>query len=289
MNLNNLEEVKKEFGRFHDLFESGEKKQAAEMLKELLNSLEGLTTVRRAGNIDKQGTISLNDGHNDGGDIYISLNHVMEYYIFAYYYKPVADVKCTDVPYGEYYRAYGDLCIELEKYNAAEAAYNNAVKWNPVDLDAILGIAESCKYRNKLSEYFHLTKQAYRYCCTRATMARYYRNMGFYFLSTYKPEVARACYIYSNIYYHTENADSELAYLETALKDETPKMEIREMQKIFAENEIEPGPNPDTIGVIYQVGKLMMNDGANKLAKDCFSIVYDITQEKELEELLNEL
>lgn len=64
---------------------------------------------------------------------------------------------------------------------------------------------------------------------------------------------------------------------------------IRSMQKLFDENGIEPGPQSDTIGVVYRVGELMMKDGDNRLAKDCFSIVYDITQEKALEGLLDEL
>ena len=120
-------------------------------------------------------------------------------------------------------------------------------------------------------------------------MARYYRYMGYYNLSKYKTELARAFYIYRNIYYHTDNADSELKYLEQALNDKTPDMDIRSMQKLFDENGIEPGPQSDTIGVVYRVGELMMKDGDNRLAKDCFSIVYDITQEKALEGLLDEL
>ncbi len=39
-------------------------------------------------------------------NIYISLNHVMEYYVYAYYYKPDVQVCCTQLPIGEYYRTY---------------------------------------------------------------------------------------------------------------------------------------------------------------------------------------
>ena len=39
----------------------------------------------------------------------------------------------------------------------------------------------------------------------------------------------------------------------------------------------------------YRVGELMMNDKDYKLARDCFSIVYDITQETQLKTLLDEL
>ena len=289
MNINHIEDVKGYYEEFKKLYESGEKEKAAEMMKELLENLENNINVRKAGSVSKNDVIAIGGDKDSQKDIYISLNHVMEYYIYAYYFKPEVDVKCTELPYNEYYRTYGALCMTLGKYNAAKEAYIHAIEWNPVDLDSILGLAECYKYIGKLERYIAVTVQGYRYCCTRATMARYYRNMGYYHLSKYKTDIARACYIYSNIYYHTDNADSELKYLESALNDKTPKLDIKTMQKIFDENGIEPGPQSDTIGVIYRVGELMMQDNDNKLAKDCFSIVYDITQEKALEALINEL
>ena len=289
MNINDIEDVKGYYEEFKKLYESGENEKAAEMMKELLENLENNINVRKAGSVSKNDVIAIGGDKDSQKDIYISLNHVMEYYIYAYYFKPEVDVKCTELPYNEYYRTYGALCMTLGKYNAAKEAYIHAIEWNPVDLDSILGLAECYKYIGKLERYIAVTVQGYRYCCTRATMARYYRNMGYYHLSKYKTDIARACYIYSNIYNHTDNADSELKYLESALNDKTPKLDIKTMQKIFDENGIEPGPQSDTIGVIYRVGELMMHDNDNKLAKDCFSIVYDITQEKALEALINEL
>ena len=289
MNINDIEDVKGYYEEFKKLYESGENEKAAEMMKELLENLENNINVRKAGSVSKNDVIAIGGDKDSQKDIYISLNHVMEYYIYAYYFKPEVDVKCTELHYNEYYRTYGALCMTLGKYNAAKEAYIHAIEWNPVDLDSILGLAECYKYIGKLERYIAVTVQGYRYCCTRATMARYYRNMGYYHLSKYKTDIARACYIYSNIYYHTDNADSELKYLESALNDKTPKLDIKTMQKIFDENGIEPGPQSDTIGVIYRVGELMMHDNDNKLAKDCFSIVYDITQEKALEALINEL
>ncbi len=289
MNINDVEDVKNYYEEFKKLYESGENEKASEMMQELLNNLESNINVRKAGSVSKNDVIAMGGNKDSEQDIYISLNHVMEYYIYAYYFKPDVDVKCTELPYNEYYRTYGALCMTLGKYNRAREAYIHAIEWNPVDLDSILGLAECYKYLGKLERYIAVTVQGYRYCCTRATMARYYRNMGYYHLSKYKTDIARACYIYSNIYYHTDNADSELKYLENALNDTTPELDIKTMQKIFDENGIEPGPQSDTIGVIYRVGELMMQDNDNKLAKDCFSIVYDITQEKSLEELINEL
>lgn len=260
-------------------------------LEEMINVLKDSKKVRRAGSIDRRGNISLGieaeDTYNE--EFNISLNHVCEYYMYDYYFKPEHQVKVSEHPYGQYFRAYGDLLMKQERFKAAEAAYKDAICWNPVDLDSILALAESYKHQNMMDKYLLVTRQAYRYCPTRATMARYYRNMGFYYTSRYKPHVARVCYLYSNIYFHTENADNELQYLEQALKDKTPDMDIPSMQKLLIENDIEAGPDADTIGIIYRVGELMLQDKEYGLARDCFSIVYDITREKALEDMLNEL
>jgi tetratricopeptide (TPR) repeat protein len=213
----------------------------------------------------------------------------MEYYLYEVYFEPDADVKTLDIPIGEYYRTFGELCQNMGKYKAAKDAYMKALSWNPVDLDSYLGLAESYKYQNMMNRYLEVTRQAYRYCCTRATMARYYRNMAFYYLSNYKPEIARDAYQYANVYYHTDNADSELKYIESAINEKTPDIDIRRIQKVFTEEGIEPGPDSKTIGIIYRVGELMMEDREYKLARDCFSICYDITREAGLEKILDEL
>ena len=245
-----------------------------------LERIEECTDERKAGTMDDT---FVKKSDMDGRPIYISLNHVMEYYVYACYFEPETDVLCTELPVGEYYRTYGSLCLKLSKFRRAEDAFKKAICWNPVDLDSYLGLAECYKNLNMLSRYLDVTKQAYRFCCSRATMARYYRNMGFYYVARYNTEAARVCYTYSN------NADNELKYLEQALNDKTPEYSVKQMQEILDKNEVEPGPDSKTIGIIYRVGELMMNDKDYKLARDCFSIVYDITQETQLKTLLDEL
>lgn len=287
MDYTKLSDIKDRFKDYKEIFDSGDLERSADILEEILKRIEEASDERRAGQFENDTFVKKSD--MDGRPIYISLNHVMEYYVYACYFEPEADVKCTEIPVGEYYRTYGELCLRLSKFHRAEDAYRKAICWNPVDLDSYLGLAECYKNLNMLSRYLDITRQAYRFCCTRATMARYYRNMGFYFVAKYQTEAARVCYTYSNIYYKTENADNELKYLEDALKDRTPEYSIRDMQKILEEQDVEPGPDSKTIGIIYRVGELMMEDKDYALARDCFSIVYDITQEGRLKTLLDEL
>ena len=56
----------------------------------------------------------------------------------------------------------------------------------------------------------------------------------------------------ATVYYHTENADSELKYISEAIQQETPQTDIRAIQKLFDEKQIEPGPDSQTIGIVYR-------------------------------------
>lgn len=287
MNLEKLTNIKTEFKGYKEILDSGDYEKAYEMLDKLLKTIEESLDERRAAKVNSDAVVELTKDSKE--EIYMSLNHVMEYYLYEVYFEPDAEVKTLDLPVGEYYRTFGELCQNMGKYKAAEDAYKKALSWNPVDLDSYLGLAESYKYQNMLNRFLEVTKQAYRYCCTRATMARYYRNIAYYYLSSYKPEIARDAYQYSNVYYHTDNADSELKYIEEALEKKTPDIDIRRIQKVFTEENVEPGPDSKTIGIIYRVGELMMQDNELALARDCFSICYDITQEQQLGAILDQL
>lgn len=317
MDYNKLNELKAKYGDYEEVFKSGDYDKAADILKAVLEVIEDeYKGVRKAGMIDKDLVVRKSEGT---GQIWLCTNHIMEYYIYACYFEPDTDISMPELPIAEYYRTYADLCVKLKKYKRAEDAYKNSLCWNPVDLDSYLGLAECYKYLNMLTRYLDMTKQAYRFCCTRATMARFYRNMGFYYLSSYNTDMAAACYTYSNIYYHTDNAESELEYIKNALaaagekvasaenesdladkkavassgdKDKSAgykEYTIKQMQEMFDKEHVEPGPDSKTIGIIYRVGELMLQDKEYRLAKDCFMIVYDITNESQLEGLIAEL
>lgn len=290
MNINNPEELKKYFEEFKELVKNEEADKAMHMLEELLKSIEEQVKVRRAGSIDARGNISISEPQDNCEHIYMSLNHVMEYYIYAFYFKPDCDVVLSELPYGEYYRSYGDLCVKSGRYKAGIEAYSNAICWNPVDLDAILGLAECYKYLNMLKRYMIVTKEAVQALLHKSNQWPDITEIWDFIIFLHTSRKWQEPVIYIAIFItKTDNADAELSYIEQALNQETPKLSVKEMQKMFDDEGIEPGPSSDTIGVIYRVGQIMMESQDYRLAKDCFSIVYDITQEEQLEKLLEEL
>ncbi len=249
MDYNKLNELKKkDMAIMKRCLSRGDYDKAADILGNVLDVIEEeYKGVRKAGMIDKELVIRKSEGD---GQIWLCTNHIMEYYIYACYFEPEMDVKMPELPIAEYYRTYAELCVKLQKYKRAEDAYKNALCWNPVDLDSYLGLAECYKYLNMITRYLDMTKQAYRFCCTRATMARFYRNMGFYYLSSYNTDMAEACYTYSNIYYHTDNADSELEYIKNALaaaKNNENKDSINKDEDVITKEEVNENGQKYTI------------------------------------------
>lgn len=285
----------------YDILPDDEKQQVSTHLRELSNNFESMYN-KAMEYVEKEEyekaleaireVITAVSGRyvtEDDENVYISLNHVMELYEYSFYFKTEKSIKCTDVMYNQYYRTYGLINLRLGNTKEARDACEKAIEWNPVDLESYLMLAEVYLAEENLEKYREVTQQAYRYCCTRATMARYYRNMGRYFLDKYQPLVARALYVYANIYFESEAADSSLSFIESALKEETPKYTIKELQQILEENDVKLGPDADTIGIIYRVGHLMLESDDFDRAKDCFAIVYDITQDEETGRLLTQL
>ncbi len=225
---------------------------------------------------------------------YYSFNHVIESYYYAYFYKDDGELTYALHNVNDYYRLLGFVYMHLEKFDEAIMAYNKSLEYNPVDLDTFFQLGELYKKQNNIRSLKKVTFELYNYCCSRATIAHFYRNLGFYYLENKRPKEAMALYIYSNIFYETKQANSELEFLKASLQltdeyEDALRNDIKSLQKILEDLEIPTGPNADTIGITYRVGQLERDAFRYENAYDCFAMVYDLTLDGEVKKELLKL
>lgn len=220
---------------------------------------------------------------------YMSFNHILETYYYAYFFKDVSKLNYTDYNISGFYRLYGFCLMKLEKNEDAIMAYNKGLDWNPVDLDTLMQLGELYKITGNIKAVRKVSNEFYKLCCTRATLARYYRNLAFYYLETHNIQMAAALYLYSNIYYETENALSELKFIESILNQPVKDYSLSELQELLKKEDIPLGPNSDTLGITYRVGQIEADAGNTTNACDCFAMVYDLTQDLEVKAQLDKL
>lgn len=213
-------------------------------------------------------------------------NHIIESYYYDYFIAKGTNFDYLDENIDTGYRLLGFLETELSHYTNAICSYKKALIWNPADLDSMLSLGELYKKKQRPEDCLQISRRAYPFCCTRATLARFYRNMGYYYLESSKPEVSAALYLYSRLYYPSRQADTELAYLEAALKKKLDEHSTQELQQILMQEQIPLGPNPDTVAITYRVGLEELSAGRMQNARDCLSMVYDVTGDEEAGKLL---
>lgn len=264
-----MDKYQETFEKIKKLTEKKEYLSASKEMKQLLEQLEQDLK-------GKKGT-------------YFSFNHILEAYQYQYFKKPDKKPFFTEINIAAFYRFYGFILMHLNRIGESITAYENALDWNPVDLDAFFQLSELYKKSGDLKHTKETTLALYNYCCTRATMAHFYRNLGFYYLESYKPEIAIPLYIYSNIFYDTKQAHNELEYLSKALNQPIREYSIKELQAVLSGEQLPTGPNPDTIGITFRVGQLELELEHFSNAFDCFSMVYDLTQDKEAKEMVTML
>lgn len=254
--------------KIYKLYGESKKWMESQKYSEAAKSLKKITELAEEEYQDKEGK-------------WFSFNHILESYYYVCFMKDASPLQYTEYNISAFYRLYGFSLMKLQRFEKAKDAYLQAVRWNPVDLDSYIQLAELYKQMKDLENVKKTTLAFYNYCCTRATMARFYRNMGYYYLEKYEPETAVALYQYSNIFCHTDSADRELRFLERAQDKPLEEYELSTLQKMLNEKEIPLGPNPDTLGITFRVGQLEMDQEHFESAKDCFMMVYDLTQDAE--------
>lgn len=218
----------------------------------------------------------------------ICANHLLEFYLFEYYYK-TREYDSHHHPVHQMYLSVAKILIEQKKYDVALGVLDKAREWNPVDMDIIWSVTDCLKMTGKLEELYAFLIDCYPYIYTRSDMARFYRCLGFYYVEKYEPDIAMVVYTYSNMYSHNKNADSEIKYLETALEKECPEYTVDEIQKILLEKNIPDGISETTLAILYRAGQLELESGDKKAAIECLELLYEVTGDEEVGHMLDKI
>lgn len=264
-----MEEIEMLYQQIQMQYEDGQLEEAKRNLEHMLEQLE--------------------DTYQERERCY-SFSHVLEVYLFINVMHQNADtIQYCEHDFPALYHLYGQMLTELQDFDCAVHAYERALYWNPVDVDAMFALAELYKAMGEPEAVQRMANQAYALCISRSDMAKYYRSQGYFYLESYKPALAAALYQYSYIFYPSSKATEELDYLEKAQGKPIPKLSVKEIQSRLKQVSLPIGPKEDTIGLLYQVAHVLLANGKQEEAVDCFKLVFDITQDKEVEQLLEQL
>ena len=216
----------------------------------------------------------------------VCLGHISEVFLYEYYCLGDNEYEISDDDTLTPHKERAKELLLAGDYDKAQQEWINAHLENPVDMEAILGIILCCKQLGDSEGEYSYTTESYNYCCTRAELAAYYRNLGWYYLEKYKPEVSASCYLYSKYFEESQQADAELEFLEKAIGKKVSEKNTDQIQKILDDNGIPTKANPVTLALLYKAAQEADETGDTQQALDCYRMVYDLTGDEEIERII---
>jgi len=212
----------------------------------------------------------------------LCLRHISEVFLYEYYCLGNDEYELTDIDTLTPHKERAKELMLAGNYSKSQKEWLDAHFENPVDMESILGIILCCKQLGDTEGEYSYTTESYNYCCTRAELAAYYRNLGWYYLEKYNPELSAACYLYSKYFEESQQADAELEFLEKAIGKKVSAKNLSQIQNILKENNIPTEANPITLALLYKAAEEAQEAGDKAQALDCYRMVYDLTEDEEV-------
>ncbi|MBQ2880614.1 MAG: tetratricopeptide repeat protein [Anaerotignum sp.] len=227
---------------------------------------------------------------NDEVSEYFTFNEFFEELLYSFYNKPQKRIRQANFPFADIYLLHGSLLIEQKRYSEAKEVLKKARRWNPANAKMAFEYMETYKALGDIEHFFELTKETFKYAFTKQDVARCYRNLGFYFIEKELYKEATGCYLLS-LQYDKENksAPSELYYIQTKVPEGLQEPTIDELREYGEKYDFPIGVPEDILGIAFSYGKHFAEKGEVEGAAYCLRIVFELTGDERVKELLDQM
>lgn len=207
--------------------------------------------------------ISNNMFKEDQVSKYFSPSNPLEFLFICEDNKEEKQIRDTGMPFSIGYCALGSIFIDENELEEARKCFENSIKWNPYNIDAMFEKAETYKIEKRFEEFKKITEESYKYIYKPQHLARYYRNLGYYFIEQEEYQLAISLELYSiQIDDQKGNtATREVMYaMEKSGKRELP--DIKEIINNLTQNNIPVFVDPRIVGLTIALKKDMISKDA---------------------------
>lgn len=224
---------------------------------------------------------------DDEVSVYKDFGETFEDVLFLFRNKPEKVLRAPSFPYAGIYLKYGSLLFELHEHAKAIDALHKAMEWNPIKADITFELAENYKVMGDIETFYIETRKAHVNCYRPYTLARYYRNLAYYFSEMKKFREAAACIMVSGSYDNTAaNYQSELYYIQEMNGGVRINLDHDEIKALLEKEGITLGPDQDILGLSFSLAKDCLDKKEMQGAEYFLTIFYDLTGDEETGELL---
>lgn len=218
----------------------------------------------------------------DEKNTYYTFGNYAEEAIFNYIYKLKKQNIYPEQNISEIYYYLGFINIDLKNYDLAVEYLDKALKWNPINISAMFEKATVFRMKGNLDRNRAEIEKTFIFIYNSSYLAKFYRELGWYYVERKIYDLGNALYTYSNYFYKTNNAENELKYIAQQENREIRYTPIAEINQYLKDYNIPINFNRSIVNCIFdELQKVKNNNEKRSSARYYSNLMYDMTLRKE--------
>lgn len=224
----------------------------------------------------------------DAVSIYMTFKTPIEYFYYLYRFKPKKELRNPMFPFNEVYESYSYILVEKKELVSALTIIEKGLLRNPLNTHLLFERAEIYKMKGDMPTYRMLTNEFLQYLYRRGDVARYFRNIGYYFVELKQWDAAVCAYTISMWWEYSDKAAAELHHIATQTEILPKKRDITECLEVMEKEGINVRPDPAWMQIALDLGNKALEDRNTELAAYCYGVVADFMGDKNAEKMRQE-
>ena len=219
------------------------------------------------------------------GRTVLCANHILEFYLFEYYFK-TRDCEAVRYPVHRMYHSLAKNiwrgCI-LTKHMKK---LGRALEWNRVDMDIYWEKTECLKQLGELKKLKETTKELHKFIYTRADIARYYRNIAYYYVEKKSLGKGNDAIIIQQYVHHSRLPTVRLTSLKLLLAGNARNILLSRYKKDVKKIKLPVGISETTLAILFRAGQLELEQGDKASGLECMEVLYQVTGDENIRKIV---
>lgn len=184
---------------------------------------------------------------------YYNFDDPVDFRIFSLLYKTNKSYKWLAIPFLSVFSYLSYIYVEEKNFLQANIYIKKAIRWAPLNLSARFEKCEIAKIQNDMETFKNITLSIYDMIYNDVDLARYYRNLGYYYIEKHDLNLAYALFTASLQFDNNPNAYGEIAYINGILKRDKYIMSAEEGKALLKANNIPFGVNKTNANLLVNI------------------------------------
>lgn len=225
----------------------------------------------------------------DEKEVYLSFRNPLEHEMYLAFFTPSKKLVRPWFDLSGMILLHGFILADLKRYDEALRVLGDAIRYNPMNVDAYLEMQEIYKVTRDVKALLACVKETMEIAVSPYQIARCYSSLGYYAVEVKEFDDA-VCYYYESVLYannddYSNRIAAELHYIQEVTKKKITPPTREEITKAFEHIGMESGANKDVVSIVAQLAQRAIEEKQLSAVRFYLHVLVSLTNDPEYIEI----